>query len=136
MDRRVAAVGLVLGVALAACGSEGGADRAAGSTASSSSSTAEAGGSGSTGSSGTSTGSAAQARRGVRLVRIGGFNAPVYVTQPPGDNRRLMVVEQRGRIMVVRGGRKVPAPVLDHRPQGTYGGGQGLPFGVLPPGLP
>ncbi|MFL5854102.1 MAG: PQQ-dependent sugar dehydrogenase, partial [Solirubrobacteraceae bacterium] len=105
--------------------SDGGTDRAAGSTAD----TTAAGSGGATTSSGTastSTGQAAQARRGVRLVRIGGFDTPVYVTQPPGDNRRLMVVEQRGRIMVVRGGRKLPTPFLDIRSQVTYGGEQGL----------
>jgi glucose/arabinose dehydrogenase len=125
MNSRLAAVGVLLVVVLAACGSDGGTDRAAGSTAD----TTAAGSGGATTSSGTastSTGQAAQARRGVRLVRIGGFDTPVYVTQPPGDNRRLMVVEQRGRIMVVRGGRKLPTPFLDIRSQVTYGGEQGL----------
>jgi glucose/arabinose dehydrogenase len=59
-------------------------------------------------------------------VRVGGFSAPVYVTAPPGDSRRLMVVEQTGRIMVVRGGRKLAQPFLDIRSQITYGGEQGL----------
>ncbi|MFL5874656.1 MAG: PQQ-dependent sugar dehydrogenase [Solirubrobacteraceae bacterium] len=129
MNSRVAAALLVVGVALAACGSDGGAD-AAGSTASSSGSAAESDGGGG---GGTSTGSAAQARRGVRLVRIGGFDTPVYVTQPPGDNRRLMVVEQTGRVMVVRGGRKLGTPFLDIRSQVTYGGEQGLLSVAFPP---
>jgi 2-keto-4-pentenoate hydratase/2-oxohepta-3-ene-1,7-dioic acid hydratase in catechol pathway len=37
------------------------------------------------------------------------------VTAPPGDRSRLMVVEQTGRIMVVRGGRKLATPFLDIR---------------------
>ena len=131
MNTRVAAVGVVLGVALAACGADGGADRAAGST-SQSSSAAESGG-GTTSSGATTTARAAQAKRGVRLVRIGGFNTPVYVTAPPGDSRRLMVVEQTGRIMVVRGGRKLATPFLDIRSRVTYGGEQGLLSVAFPP---
>jgi glucose/arabinose dehydrogenase len=130
MNSRLAAAGVVLGLALAACGSDGGTDRAAGSTAQT---TAAEAASGTTSSSTTATGRAAQAKRGVRLVRIGGFDAPVYVTQAPGDNRRLFVVEQRGRIMVVRGGRKLSTPFLDIRSQVTYGGEQGLLSVAFPP---
>jgi glucose/arabinose dehydrogenase len=132
MRSRAAAVAVVLAVALAACGSDGGAGSAAGSTAQSTT-TATGSDAGTTSSGTTSTGAAAQARRGVRLVRIGGFDTPVYVTQPPGDNRRLMVVEQRGRVMVVRGGRKLGTPFLDIRSQVTYGGEQGLLSVAFPP---
>ena len=132
MKRCVVAVGIVLGVALAACGSDQSTDRAAGSTAQDTSTAADSGGD-TPSSRTTSTGRAAQARRGVRLVRIGGFDTPVYVTQPPGDNRRLMVVEQRGRVMVVRGGRKLSTPFLDIRSQVTYGGEQGLLSVAFPP---
>jgi glucose/arabinose dehydrogenase len=65
-------------------------------------------------------------RRGVRLVRIGTFNEPLYVTAPPGDRRVQFVVEQDGRIMVVRGGRKRSAPFLDITSQVTSGGERGL----------
>ena len=44
-----------------------------------------------------------------------------------------MVVEQRGRIMVVRGGRKLAQPFLDIRSQVTYGGEQGLLSVAFPP---
>jgi glucose/arabinose dehydrogenase len=130
MTRRLAAVGLVVGVALAACGSDGGTSRAADSTASSAST---ATGAGATSATTAPQASAAQAKRGVRLVKVGGFNTPVYVTQPPGDSRRLMVVEQTGRIMVVRGGRKVATPFLDIRSQVEYGGEQGLLSVAFPP---
>ena len=66
------------------------------------------------------------AATGVRLARIGSFDTPVYVTAPPRDRRRVFVVEQGGRIMVVRGGRKLDAPFLDIRGQVTAGGEQGL----------
>jgi glucose/arabinose dehydrogenase len=65
-------------------------------------------------------------RRGVRLVRVATFDNPVYVTAPPGDRRRQFVVEQGGRIMVVRGGRKLATPFLDISGRVTAGGEQGL----------
>lgn len=55
----------------------------------------------------------AAARKGVRLVRIGRFDEPVFVTAPPADRSVQFVVERAGRIMVVRGGRKLDAPFLD-----------------------
>jgi glucose/arabinose dehydrogenase len=129
MTRRLAAGGLVVGLALAACGSDGGTSRAASASNSSSPTTA----SGESGAATQPKASAAQAKRGVRLVRIGGFHTPVYVTAPPGDDRRLMVVEQTGRIMVVRAGRKLAQPFLDIRSQITYGGEQGLLSVAFPP---
>jgi glucose/arabinose dehydrogenase len=68
----------------------------------------------------------ATAAGGVRLVKIGDFRQPLYVTAPPGDRRRVFVVEQPGRIMVVRGGKRLPAPFLDIRSKVTSGGEQGL----------
>jgi glucose/arabinose dehydrogenase len=64
--------------------------------------------------------------RGVRLVKIGDFEAPVYVTAPPDDRRRIFVVEQAGRIVVVRGGKPVAQPFLDIRAKVTAGGEQGM----------
>jgi glucose/arabinose dehydrogenase len=68
---------------------------------------------------------AAQAR-GVRLVPVGRFDEPLFVTAPPGDRRRQFVVEQGGRIRVVRGGRKLARPFLDISGQVQAGGEQGL----------
>ena len=67
-----------------------------------------------------------QRRRGVRLRRIGTFDEPVYVTAPRGDRRTQFVVEQGGRIMAVRDGRKLAQPFLDISSQVTSGGEQGL----------
>jgi glucose/arabinose dehydrogenase len=69
---------------------------------------------------------AASASRGVRLHKIGSFSSPLYVTSPPGDRSRQFVVEQEGRVMVVRGGRKLDTPFLDIRDLVTSGGEQGL----------
>jgi glucose/arabinose dehydrogenase len=69
----------------------------------------------------------AQRRSGrLRLVSIGRFDNPLYVTAPPGDRRRIFVVEQGGTIRVVRGGRKLAAPFLDIRSKVVSGGEQGL----------
>ncbi len=70
---------------------------------------------------------AAQERGGdLRLVRVGSFAMPVGLAAPRGDTRRLFVVEQGGRIRVVRDGRALPEPFLDISRQVTAGGEQGL----------
>jgi glucose/arabinose dehydrogenase len=64
---------------------------------------------------------------GVRLEKIGNFDQPVYVTQPPGDGRDLFVVQRTGRIEVVRNGEPVARPFLDLGHQITSSGSeQGL----------
>jgi glucose/arabinose dehydrogenase len=68
----------------------------------------------------------AQARGRLRLARVGEFAGPLYVTAPPGDRRRIFVVEQGGRIRVVRGGRALRRPFLDVSAQIVSGGEQGL----------
>ena len=66
------------------------------------------------------------AATGVQLRRIGTFDSPTYLTAPPGDKRRLFVVEQAGTIRVVRDGRKLATPFLDLRPDVQSGGERGL----------
>jgi glucose/arabinose dehydrogenase len=63
---------------------------------------------------------------GVKLTRVGSFSAPTYVAQPPGERRTLFVVEQAGRIRVVRDGHVLRAPFLDISSQVVSGGEQGL----------
>jgi glucose/arabinose dehydrogenase len=62
----------------------------------------------------------------LHLVSIGKFDNPLYVTAPPGDRRRIFVVEQTGRIRVVRGGKVLPEPFLDVSGNVVSGGEQGL----------
>jgi glucose/arabinose dehydrogenase len=62
----------------------------------------------------------------VRLRRIGSFDSPTYLTAPPGDKRRLFVVEQAGTIHEVRDGRKLSKPFLDIHSQVQAGGERGL----------
>jgi glucose/arabinose dehydrogenase len=69
----------------------------------------------------------------LRLAPVGTFDTPVYVTGAPGDTRRLFVVEQAGRIRVVRAGKVLSRPFLDIRNLVTSGGEQGLLSVAFPP---
>jgi glucose/arabinose dehydrogenase len=67
----------------------------------------------------------AQRRRPVRLLRLGNFNQPTYLTAPRGDRRRF-VVEREGTIRIVQGGRVLGRPFLDISDRVTSGGESGL----------
>ena len=61
------------------------------------------------------------------LVPVGGtFASPVHVAAPPGDGRRLMVVEQGGTVKVVRDGATLATPFLTLDTDFTTGGERGL----------
>jgi glucose/arabinose dehydrogenase len=75
---------------------------------------------------GASSPAAGQGARGVGLQRIGTFDSPVYVAQPPGQRKLLFVVEQPGSIRVLRSGDKLKRPFLNLRDKVRYGGEQGL----------
>jgi glucose/arabinose dehydrogenase len=72
-------------------------------------------------------------RGGVGLKKVGSFDAPVYVTGAPGFPQLLFVVEQPGRIVVLRNGRRLGKPFLDLRGQISYGGERGLLSVAFPP---
>jgi len=95
-----ATLGLLLALALPACGS-------ASDTSSTSRSGRAAGG-------------------GVALKKIGSFDAPVYVAGAPGFPQLLFVVEQPGQIIVLRNGHRLRKPFLDLRDDVAYGGERGL----------
>ena len=60
-------------------------------------------------------------------VRVtGGLAAPVDLQSAPGDRARLFVVEQAGRIRILRGGVLLPAPFLDIVDRVGSGGERGL----------
>jgi glucose/arabinose dehydrogenase len=63
--------------------------------------------------------------RPVRLLRLGNFDEPTYLTAPRGDSRRF-VVERGGRILIVKGGRTLRRPFLDISGLVTTGGESGL----------
>ncbi len=63
----------------------------------------------------------------VRLERIAGtYPGALYVTAPPGDRSRLFVVEQGGRILIVKDGRPLATPFLDVSGRISTGGERGL----------
>jgi glucose/arabinose dehydrogenase len=64
-------------------------------------------------------------RRPVRLLRLGSFNEPTYLSAPRGDRRRF-VVEREGRIRIVQRGRVLGRPFLDISDRVTSGGESGL----------
>ena len=70
----------------------------------------------------------------VGLKKIGSFNRPTYVAGAPGFPKLLFVVEQPGRISVLRNGHRLPTPFLDIRPEVGYDGGErGLLSVAFPP---
>lgn len=71
--------------------------------------------------------------KGVGLKRVGNFESPVYVAGAPGFRRLLFVVEQTGRVRVLRGGRKLGRPFLDIRGLVSTGGERGLLSIAFPP---
>jgi glucose/arabinose dehydrogenase len=76
----------------------------------------------------------AAASRGLALKKIGSFDHPVYVAGAPGSPKLLFVVEQQGRIVVLRGGHKLRRPFLDIRGKVGYDGGErGLLSVAFPP---
>jgi glucose/arabinose dehydrogenase len=80
----------------------------------------------------TSNPATSSAKRGVELKRIGSFDAPVYVTGAPGFPKLLFVVEQEGRIAVLKDGRRA-GTFLDVRGLVQYGGERGLLSVAFPP---
>jgi glucose/arabinose dehydrogenase len=77
----------------------------------------------------------AQQRRGggVALKRIGSFDEPTYVSGAPGHPRLLFITEQAGRVVVLRGGRRLSRPFLDIRDLVRAGGEEGLLSIAFPP---
>lgn len=55
----------------------------------------------------------------------GGLKAPLYVSAPPSDPR-VFIVEQPGRIRIVKNGSLLAAPFLDITDRVSYGGERGL----------
>jgi glucose/arabinose dehydrogenase len=64
---------------------------------------------------------------------VTGLTNPVFLTAPPGDTR-LFVVEQPGRIRIVKGGQLLTAPFLDISTRVSYGGERGLLSMAFDPG--
>ncbi|HEY7017164.1 MAG TPA: PQQ-dependent sugar dehydrogenase, partial [Gaiellaceae bacterium] len=79
----------------------------------------------------TDTRAPAQASRGVRLLRVGTFANPTYITSPPKEKRRRFVTERAGRVILIRHGRK--STFLDIRNRVSTDGEEGLLSMAFPP---
>lgn len=72
---------------------------------------------------------------GLALQRVGGgFAAPVYVENAPGARKLLFVVEQPGKVRVVRRGKLLKQPFVNLKPVVRYGGEEGLLSIAFDPG--
>ncbi len=69
----------------------------------------------------------------LRFAQIANFDQPVEVKAAPGFPRLMFVVEQEGRIRVIRRGRKLNRPFLNIESQVRSGGEQGLLSVGFPP---
>lgn len=67
--------------------------------------------------------------------RWSGFEAPVAIVSAHDGSGRLFVVEQAGRIRVIRGGRVLSRPYLDITRNVTFGGERGLLGLAFAPGF-
>jgi glucose/arabinose dehydrogenase len=114
MHGRVPALALVAALTAFAAGCGGGGDSSS-----------------STGGGGAAT-QAAGSAGGVTLQKVGDFDQPDYVTQPPGGHD-LYVVEQGGTLRILRGGEVLSKPALDITDEVASGGEQGLLSIAFPP---
>ena len=70
---------------------------------------------------------------GLALKRIGNFDNPTYVAGAPGFPKLLFVVEQPGKVAVLRGGHELSHPFLDISGLVDFGGERGLLSIAFPP---
>jgi glucose/arabinose dehydrogenase len=76
-------------------------------------------------------------RSHLALKRVGSFDHPVFVTGAPSAPKLLFVVEQPGRIVVLRNGHRLSQPFLDIRGKvGFDNGERGLLSVAFPPDYP
>ncbi len=68
----------------------------------------------------------AAAGAGVTATTVATLTAPTYITAPPGDTHRVLVVQQGGKIMLIKDG-GMPTTFMDMTSEVTFvGGEQGL----------
>ncbi len=69
----------------------------------------------------------ARADTPLTTIRVAsGLSYPTFVTHAPGDYDRLFILEQRGKIKILKGGQILPTPFLDISTKVSLGGEQGL----------
>ena len=71
----------------------------------------------------------------IALERVAsGFTNPVHITHANDGSARLFVVEQRGRVRILKDGAILPAPFLDISSRVSFGSERGLLSIAFPPG--
>ena len=85
-----------------------------------------------TGTTSTDTGATTSAR-GLRLNRVANFNDPVEIKSAPGYRKLMFVVEQEGKVRVLRRGKKLSKPFLNIKNRVNYDGERGLLSVAFPP---
>ncbi len=69
----------------------------------------------------------ASSQPALTTVRVAsGLKRPLFLCSPPGDLERLFIVQQGGRIAILRGGKILPRPFLDLSSKISSGGERGL----------
>jgi glucose/arabinose dehydrogenase len=69
----------------------------------------------------------AAAQTKLKLEQVGGnFSKPLLVTSAPGETNRMFVVDQNGKIFVVKNGVQLSTPFLDVSAINSSGGERGL----------
>ena len=72
-------------------------------------------------------GASVSAQTPLKLEQVGNsFGSPIFVTSPPGDTSRIFVLDQNGRIYVVKDGVQLSTTFLDINSISSSGGERGL----------
>lgn len=73
----------------------------------------------------------AGAKPSIKLKRLATFQEPMQIVPVPGDHRRLLVVERRGVVQLLRDGRRVGRPFLDISSDVAFADGPNFDHGGL-----
>lgn len=79
------------------------------------------------------TGAMTSRKHGLRLSRVADFSAPVEIKSAPGYRNLMFVVEQEGKVRVLRRGKKLSRPFLNITNRVNFGGERGLLSVAFPP---
>lgn len=78
-------------------------------------------------------GAATSGKRGLRFARVAKFDTPVEIKPAPGYPSLMFVVEQAGKVRVIRRGKKLSRPFLNITNRVNFDGERGLLSIAFPP---
>ncbi|MBK8294511.1 MAG: PQQ-dependent sugar dehydrogenase [Solirubrobacterales bacterium] len=79
------------------------------------------------------TGATTSRKHGLRLSRVARFSGPVEIKSAPGYRNLMFVVEQKGKVRVLRRGKKLSRPFLNIANRVNFSGERGLLSIAFPP---